>query len=441
MIDDTPEGNLLDGILASVNAFYPQVTGRKTSNTMYEKAMSGWFPGPARLGYINHHDPTKEKGQRNTIAPHPIFGGLVTTAFELFASGQYTIYTLAEEMRKRGLLSINSEPVNKTSIRKMLGDEFYLGRFHYRYNHGKDWVFIKNAKHQALTDEETFNRCQLVLEQHNRSVDRKRKHRFLLNAYLFCPECGRPLTASKHHVKQKEYYHCPAQHDKTKQYIPVDDMDRIVTELFRGVQLPQHVIDGTLREAKRILAETHFDVDEKRRQLLSHQAILEEKRDKIETKYTDDKLDYEAYKRQSEKIEESLLLISKELIELNDTRSNNIQELEQLLLLSRDIYRAFVKAPFELKRHYMTLFWEKIVVKDREVLEATPTILFQAVLPEPTAKAGNIPAFTSVLKFSNWLAGWYTYCTGAWLDGVEFPETMVQQAQKILSIAATTATN
>jgi site-specific DNA recombinase len=405
MIDDSPEGNLLDGILASVNAFYPQVTGRKTSNTMYEKAISGWFPGPARLGYMNHHDPTKPKGQRNTIIPHPVYGSLVTTAFELFAAGQYTIYTLADEMQKRGLLSINGEPVTKTSVRKMLGDEFYLGRFHYRYNKGKDEVFIKNAKHQPLTDEETFNRCQIILAQHNKSADRKRKHQFLLNGCLICPECGRPFTASKQKVRQKDYYHCPAQHNKSGQYIPVEEMDKAVKELFQGVQLPDHVIEGTLKEARRILNETHGDVNEKRRQLLVHQKALEDRRDSIEIKYSDDKLTFDAYKRQSDKIEADLTEVSKELISLNDTRANNIQEMEQLLLLSRDIYRAFKEAPYELKRNYLALFWDRIEVKDKKILEATPSLLFQAILPEPTAKAGNIPAFTSVLKFSNWLPG------------------------------------
>jgi hypothetical protein len=140
-------------------------------------------------------------------------------------------------------------------------------------------------------------------------------------------------------------------------------------------------------------------------QLLTHQETLEKRRNSIEIKYSDDQLDFEAYKRQSDKIEVQLVEISKELIELNDTRANNIKEMEQLLLLSRDIYRAFKEAPYELKRNYLGLFWEKIVVKDKEILEATPSLLFQSVLPQSTAKAGHMPAFTSVRKFKGWLPG------------------------------------
>ncbi len=36
-----------------------------------------------------------------------------------------------------------------------------------------------------------------------------------------------------------------------------------------------------------------------------------------------------------------------------------------------------------------------------------------------------------------WLAGWNAFRTGEYLEGVEFPQTLVQQAQKILAIVAT----
>jgi len=44
MIDDSPEGNLIDTILASVNIFQSQLTGRKTSKVLEEKAKMGWYP-------------------------------------------------------------------------------------------------------------------------------------------------------------------------------------------------------------------------------------------------------------------------------------------------------------------------------------------------------------------------------------------------------------
>lgn len=58
MLDDSPEGNLMDTMIASFNAFQSQITGRKTSKVLEEKAKLGWFPGGTPpLGYKNIANP------------------------------------------------------------------------------------------------------------------------------------------------------------------------------------------------------------------------------------------------------------------------------------------------------------------------------------------------------------------------------------------------
>ena len=89
-----------------------------------------------------------------------------------------------------------------TSMRKALGDPFYVGRAPYKGQ-------MRRWKHLSLTDEETFARCQVVLAEHNRYADRMRKHEFLLSGLARCGICGAPYTASVNAGKGKAYYHCP----------------------------------------------------------------------------------------------------------------------------------------------------------------------------------------------------------------------------------------
>jgi site-specific DNA recombinase len=42
MIDDSPEGNFIDVVLAGANALQSQITGRKTSKVMEQKVEAGW---------------------------------------------------------------------------------------------------------------------------------------------------------------------------------------------------------------------------------------------------------------------------------------------------------------------------------------------------------------------------------------------------------------
>ncbi len=49
MIDDSPEGNFIDTVLASANALQSQITGRKSSKVMFEKIKIGWWAGKAPI--------------------------------------------------------------------------------------------------------------------------------------------------------------------------------------------------------------------------------------------------------------------------------------------------------------------------------------------------------------------------------------------------------
>ncbi|MBW7942719.1 MAG: recombinase family protein, partial [Candidatus Kuenenia stuttgartiensis] len=61
MIDDTVEGNFMETIMAGVNAFQSQITGRKVRKSLAKKCDDGEWPGWAPLGYINVNKGTEDK--------------------------------------------------------------------------------------------------------------------------------------------------------------------------------------------------------------------------------------------------------------------------------------------------------------------------------------------------------------------------------------------
>lgn len=377
MIDDTPEGVFLDTILAATNALYPQITGRKTSLSMAEKAAAGWWPGPARLGYRNADNPAPTSANdRRILAVHPLTGPLVTRAFALYSAGRHSLKSLCMEMETLGLRSVTGGRVSTTSVRKMLGDPFYLARAPYKGQ-------MCRWKHMPLTDEETFNRCQLVLVQHNRYADRMRKHEFLLSGLVRCGVCGAPYTASVNAKKGKSYYHCPLnreEHSNLGQNVVVGSLDAQAEALLAQYSLAPTSVDQVMAKARAIIAETHGSVDVQRRELLAQKAKIENRRDRLEAGYLDGDVTPDAYKRQSEGLEASLTTLSLELARLDLGRETNIGEFEQLMRLSSSIGAAFAAAPLGLKRRYLSLFWEQLVVRDRRIVEATPTRAFAAAL-------------------------------------------------------------
>jgi site-specific DNA recombinase len=53
MLDDSPEGKMIDTILASVNQFQSDLSGRKVRKALQEKFNQGWWPALAPVGYVN----------------------------------------------------------------------------------------------------------------------------------------------------------------------------------------------------------------------------------------------------------------------------------------------------------------------------------------------------------------------------------------------------
>src|SRR5581483_2551869 len=73
MLDDSPEGNMIDTILASVNQFQSDLSGRKVRKALQEKFDQGWWPGWAPLGYRNVAEEGGDDGRRarKTIVNDP----------------------------------------------------------------------------------------------------------------------------------------------------------------------------------------------------------------------------------------------------------------------------------------------------------------------------------------------------------------------------------
>src|SRR6185295_17260862 len=64
MLDDSPEGKMIDTILASVNQFQSDISGRKVRKALQEKFDQGWWPALAPVGYVNVPDGQSGDDQR-----------------------------------------------------------------------------------------------------------------------------------------------------------------------------------------------------------------------------------------------------------------------------------------------------------------------------------------------------------------------------------------
>lgn len=245
-IDNTPEGNMVDTIIAAVNQLQSDVTGRKTKQSLREKAKAGYFPGVAPLGYLNvaNSTPDTDRFSRRIIVYDIEKAHFIKKAFRLMATGNYNGYEVIDMLTKEGFVTNRTKPISPGRFYKMLQNPIYVGEIHW------GGIINKKGKHKSIIGKRLFNQVQSVIANHNHHACRRRKYQFLLRGYAYCAKCGRRYTAEWHIEKKLAYYHCTK--NGCDRYVEMNDLEKQVEKKFKKIEFSQDFIDLVVEKARRI---------------------------------------------------------------------------------------------------------------------------------------------------------------------------------------------
>jgi site-specific DNA recombinase len=211
-VDDTPEGMMLNGMLATMNAFFSRDLARKILGGNIQKARGGGTPKRAPLGYLNVR---RWEGANDirSIEVDPERAPLIKWAFTAYSTGEYTLNELVEELWERGLRSrpTSKRPaakVPRSTIARLLQDPYYIGVVHYR---GVDY----QGTHPVFIDPGAFQQVQQVLDSHRTSGEKHWRHVNHLKGTVYCGYCGGRLRFTQ--VKGRRgglyrYFVCGTRH-------------------------------------------------------------------------------------------------------------------------------------------------------------------------------------------------------------------------------------
>jgi DNA invertase Pin-like site-specific DNA recombinase len=109
-IDETPAGQLMHGILAAFNEYRSNADGADIRYKTGQKAKNGGTLTRAKIGYTNVRARI-DRHEVRTVAIDEERAPLIRLAFELCATGEYTMTRLAAVLTERGL-RMWQDPVN-----------------------------------------------------------------------------------------------------------------------------------------------------------------------------------------------------------------------------------------------------------------------------------------------------------------------------------------
>jgi len=225
-IDDTPAGQLLEGILETMDEFFSINLAQDTLRGMKENAERGyWNGGKPPIGYKKV--PVQVGSNvRNKLALDPLFSSVIKRIFKAYIDGEGAC-SIATTLNLEGLKTDLNKPWNKNTIYHILCDEAYTGTLvfnkrcqrkgHQRKKDSKEIIRIENS-HEAIIDKATFNKVQRIRKQRNPGLQHPRtaKSEYLLSGLLYCGNCNSAMIGCAAKSSTVFYYRCRKSHQEGK---------------------------------------------------------------------------------------------------------------------------------------------------------------------------------------------------------------------------------
>ncbi len=194
----------------------------------------GWL-GRAPMGYLNDR-------VTKTIVINEKTAPFIHRAFELYATGGYSLLEVSEKLYEQGLRTLQGNKVHRGAIHKLLKDPVYMGIV---FRLGK----YHQGAHVPIVSKDLYDQANDVLT--GKLHPKKKKHFFHLRGFLKCASCGCALTATK--KKGHDYYYCTNGKGKCvehKTYLRAEKLDELVAETLTALQSDPELVELAYEASK-----------------------------------------------------------------------------------------------------------------------------------------------------------------------------------------------
>ncbi len=193
-------GRLAFRQFCNMAVWYSENLSEEVNAKMAECLRKGYYPTHAPIGYrigIKGQDDDFKKKY-----PDPKLAPFVKESFRLFATGNYSLRSLCDYMKSRGMTNSHGGELRKGVFERMLKNPFYYGTIKWqKKNTGK--IILYQGNHETLITKALYEKVQAIIE--GRTQQGKTKHDYIYSKMVKCT-CGNYLIASKH--KDHIYLEC-----------------------------------------------------------------------------------------------------------------------------------------------------------------------------------------------------------------------------------------
>ncbi|MGW5309747.1 recombinase family protein [Nocardia thailandica] len=383
--EDFGEGIMADAMEAVtdiINEVQVRMSGEDIKVKMRHKAQMGGTNGRAPIGYRNvrlDHDGR----QINGIAVDEERAPLIKQAFELYATGDYSIDRLQETMADLGLKARpqgrgGTKELSRSHLHRMLSDPYYIGIVRYK---GETFP----GRHQPIISADLFERVQKVIEDRSARGQRDRVLYHYLKGLLYCERCRANghtsrlvYTEAKGNGGNYAYYLCLARQrgECDLPHLPVPDVEWYVLDHYAKLGLPPKFLDYIREAIDRAMADAQAHVRGLHVTYRNKLDKLAQQEERLLDLAADGDLAPDKIRVRLRKIQAERTRAQQGLNDTGEQLELGARKLQQYLDLLDDPQSLYVRAPEDGRRDLSTASFSKLWLDDAGVVtdELTPAI-------------------------------------------------------------------
>lgn len=394
-IDQTPSGMLLHGIMSSIAEFYSRNLAAEVTKGMTQKAIGGGTVGKAPIGYLNIRTTDDLGREARTVELDPERAPMIQWAFKAYASGNWTVSQLHDELTSRGLTSVPTpkrpgKPLAVSSVHRMLINPYYKGDVIYR---GTRYA----GSHEPLVPPEVWYQVQSVLTSHKSAAEATQLHDHYLKGTVFCGACGSRLmvsNAKNRHGNVYPYFVCSGRHSKrtdcTRGAILIEGVEHMIERYYQRVQItPAHreALGGMLHhEFDRLMAEETDELG----QLTTNRDRLQGEQERLLQAHYADAIPLSLLKREQDRILGELDQVTRRIDAHHGEYADARAHLEDALNLLANCADIYARCDDTNRRLCNQAFFTKVYVEEDDELRVEYQRPYEMLLdPEINGNALN----------------------------------------------------
>jgi DNA invertase Pin-like site-specific DNA recombinase len=397
-LPEGPEGDMIEMILNAVDEYRVKRDGADIAYKMGTKAKNGGTISRARLGYRNARD-MSEGRNIGIVELDSERAPLIVNAFELYATGEFSLESLSAELTIRGLKTRPGRypggPISTSRLAELLRDPYYLGYVTYEGE-------LIQGRHEALIGHELFAKVQAILDQRGGNGQRKRRHNHYLKGHLWCRACHEQGIESRMILAWANgrggrylYFFCvrKQQHLCLSRYSYGEEIEAALERFYATIHFPADIADRLRRKLDEMMNEQEKSLHLLAKQMKAEMTRLEKQEANLIDLAADGGMPLPKVRQKLAEVQRERDRIRERMAVGDDRLTAGAVLIDRALRLLDSAQKLYMTLSPEQRRFMNDAIFEKLYVQDDEIDGAVFRPPFDELLQardeiQRTARAG-----------------------------------------------------